>query len=149
MAGKEGGEALAELFAGALKALMELQENAVALVLLVFKIKGKSEAVLQFRAEVRHFLVFHALGPRRKIGHEGVGFVLGRAKGVQKKADALPKLLTRPRIRAEVFEDEGKPDGKPRFGFTQREQQAVAPCRRGRRGGGGRRGGFCILNRRA
>ena len=127
MAGEEGGKPFAELFAGSFQPLMQLEENTAALILLVFKIERKGEAVLQFRTEVRHFFVFHALGPRREIGDEGISFVFRGSKGGQKEADPFPELVTRARIGAEVFQNDGQPHGQARLGFPEGKQQRGPP----------------------
>ena len=95
MPGKQRVQPLGKLLARARKPLADLEEQAVALVLLVFHIQRQREAVLQFRAKFLHLPIIHADEPSLKFAHKVLRFGFRGIKSAQQKEQALPQQLAR------------------------------------------------------
>ncbi len=116
MRGQQGVDAAGDLLARACEALGQLQEQAVALVLLVLQVKGEGQAVLQFGAKVAHVPVVHGGEPAPEVRDEGFGLgVRGFQRGEQ-EAQPFPQGVAR---LVHTRQHVAQPHRKARLGLAQ------------------------------
>ena len=147
MPGKQGVQSLAELRTGTGKALVQLEEQAVALILLILHVQRQRQAILEFGTKVLQITVIHACEPVPEVVGKGLRLLVRRFQSLEQEGEPPPQQIAG---FAHALQGDIQPGGKFRLGPAQGKDKLVVahavggrPARMLRRGGGlraGRRG---------